>query len=811
MAHDIHKGNSDNGSGLDEFEDAVTTAIPGSVTSAFDHEFHRDVEVVGADLSATPAAVDDDPLEPGFLLSERFEIVELVHSGGMSRVYKAIDRRRHQDGSGQVNVAIKIIRESLVSGQDARLVLEREAARAQRLSHPNIVNVFDFDEHDGRFFMVMEWLDGESVNSLLRRIVGQRLDQAFAWQIIEGTAAGVQHAHLQNIVHADINPSNVFITTTHQIKLLDFGVARNCGDVSDTREDRLLWATKAYASPQVLSEMAPVVEDDIFSLGCLAYRLLAGSHPFAGVTSLQAKKDDLTVPPVPGLHEGDWQVIRRSLDFSRANRPKSAAVLYRRTQQAGHLESADEEPADQTWKWLLAAAAVACVAVAGLWWVTQSASLMPDSTLDAEVAVSDEPPAVLSEPPVELSAVDLLIRSAEQAVNDERFVEPAGNSATSFYREALGAEPDNAVALRGLRSISDRYVRQAETSLRAGSPGDSATALAIAAEVDPANPALELVDYLLSSEASQQLANARAAALEGDIDEANSLLGIAESYQRLEPSAIAGVAALIVSSASELALLAEIAVVDQRIRDGQLIAPYGDSALDLTMVLIDQNGDDARVQSLTERLGERLLASAAFASAAGDFTTAGEMINLVDSLGVLEAEVLSARAALDAAIEQSTAANNEVEVPVLEGAALAAVASAAEQETPSGGAGILEEPAPMAFAEDAPAMNAAPEAQPEPALEQSPEPVRRQSLSDLGIQHYVAPKFPRSARRSDTSGFVEVEFIINPDGSTGEIEILNAIPRRVFDSSAERAVREWRFAPREEAITTRVSLSFQPE
>lgn len=809
MAHEKQKPSD---FGDDEFENAVTTAIPGAVARAFDHDLatadNGDVEVIGSDLTALPSI--DDVLEPGFLLGHRFEIVELVHSGGMSNVYKAIDRRRNPDGSGQVHVAIKVMRASLASEHDARLALEREAARAQRLSHPNIVNVFDFDEHDGRFFLVMEWLEGESANELLRRTAGERLDQAFAWQIIEGTAAGVQHAHLHNIVHADINPANVFITKTHEIKLLDFGVARNCGDVSDTQEDRLMWATKAYASPEVLSELAPVVEDDIFSLACFAYRLLSGARPFGGASALEAKRDSVEVAPVPGLHENDWQTLRRALDYNRSNRPKSAAVFLRSTQHAGHLGSSEEEPGTQPWKGLLALTAIVAVVAAGFWWFQQQpvSGSAPASTV--EVPTSEPEASSAEATTVEVSPLDTLLEAAALAVTEERFVPldgDDGNNATGYYREALLIEPDNAIALRGLRSISDSYVQQAEAALRASQPANSVLALAVATDVDPGNPALEIIDYLLTSEANQQLENARRAARDGDIDRANQLLLSVEDYQRIDRASLNEVAALIATSADSQALLADIEQIDLRIAAGQLITPTGDSALDRLLAVSAENSDDPRVLAAADRLGERLLGNAAFATEAGAFAEAGDWLAVVESLEILEAEVLDARDALEAATAEFRAAEAreaaEAESRLAETAAVAAAATSAEP-TADGAIGV----APGAVESRDTDNGAATRVDPEPA---DPPPVRRQSLSDLGIERYVAPKFPRSARRSDTAGFVEVGFVVLPDGSTGDIEILNANPRGVFDASAERAVRQWRFAPRDEPVNARVALSFQPD
>ena len=761
----------------DEFENAVTTAIPGTVARAFDQPSGRDVEVLSADISPVPQSADDEIFEPGFVLSNRFEIVELVHSGGMSHVYKAIDRRRSLDGAGQIHVGIKVMRQSLASEQDARLSIEREATRAQRLSHPNIVNVYDFDQHEGYFFLVMEWLEGESVNELLRRVAGQRLDQSFAWQIIEGAAAGIQHAHLHNVVHADINPSNVFITNTHEIKLLDFGVARNLSDRSDIEENRLLWATKAYASPEVLSELAPVVEDDIFSLGCFAYRLLGGEHPFAGALSIEAKKNNVEIAPIAGLHENDWQSIRRALDYSRTNRPKSAAVFYRSTQHPALVEASDDSPATEPWQWLLGTAVVATLIAVSAWWLWNTPDVLPvDGGEPAVVAEAQAPGAgEATGEPAPASPIGPLLDAAEGALADDRLIAPTGDNAREMYRQVLELEPGNVIAQSGLRSISDRYVRQAEASLRSGSPEDSATALAIAADTDPGNPAIEIVDYLLVSESSQLLANARAAALSGNVGEASNLLANAERYGRASPDELAAVAGLIAAANAEQALAGQLNALNQRITDGQLLTPEGDSATDLLLALTASGVDDPRIAASTNRLGERLLAESAIARDAGDFVDAGQMIDAVAELGVLDNAVDAARAALDAAISESLIEAQPLDEISITESVRTTVLVAAEP------------------------------------VQAEPPARRRLSLSELGIERYVAPKYPRSARRSDTSGFVEVGFVVNADGTTSQIEILNAVPRGVFDASAERAVRQWRVTRREAPAEGRVSLSFQPD
>ncbi|MEE4163904.1 MAG: TonB family protein [Woeseiaceae bacterium] len=809
-----------------EFEDAVTTAITGVMARAFEHDLYiqdsDEPDVAGADTAAPPPSTDDDLLDPGFVLNNRFEIVELVHAGGMSHVYRAIDRRRDPEGSGQTQVAIKMMRQSVASERDARLALEREAARAQRLSHPNIVNVFDFDEHDGHFYLVMEWLDGESVNALLRRTRGQRLDQAFAWQIIEGTAAGVQHAHLNNVVHADINPANIFITTTHQVKLLDFGVARNCGDPSDTEQDRLLWATRDYASPEVLSGIAPVVEDDIFSLGSVAYRLLGGSLPFPSTTSLEARRDDVEVAAIPGLAEDDWQTLRRALDYSRSKRPKSAAVFYRGTKQAPGHAGPPEKPTEKLWIWPLAAIVAAILIMGGVLFLggtpeSPAPSAATQSPGPADTA-AEVPPSDIAEPAAEVAPVAALLEAAELALADTRYVTPPGDNALDYFREMLRLEPGNPAARNGLRSISDRYVREAEAALRSGLPAESAGALAIAADTDPDNPAIQIVEYLLVAEGNQQLANARAAALSGDADQARALLAQAEQYASVDPAAIAGVAAIISAQAEEDLLRAGIDLVDQRIAADQLLAPPGDSARDVLLELRAEYGDDARVAAAAERLGQRLLTDAALATAAAEYTQAEGLLAAVEALGVLDAEVEAARSTLQAALEEPVP---EVDVPMVEGTALVATAAMASEtagvadaadtagplgptEAPASGEG----PAPTGdMAGSVAAISTAETAEPQG----EPERIERQSLSQLGIERYVAPKFPRAAQRMGASGFVEVGFVVNPDGTTGQLEILKAVPSDVFNDSAEKAVGQWRFAPRSEPVPARIVLSFEAE
>ena len=222
---------------------------------------------------------------------------------------------------------------------------------------------------------------------------------------------------------------------------------------------------------------------------------------------------------------------------------------------------------------------------------------------------------------------------------------------------------------------------------------------------------------------------------------------------------------------------------------------------------------------MTERLGERLLTRAAFATAGGRITEALGLLDAVDSLGVLAPEVAMARRS----VQDAAAAARQVETAEQTDAAAAALLTLfGDGSRTSGGvpAGL-----PVDVAAEVPdpgVQPTAPELLPTSGVDASsdaalssaekaatgPTRVQRATIAELGIERYVAPKFPPRAERLGQTGFVEVRFDIRADGTTGGIEIVDAEPGTVFVSSARRAVAQWRFAPREQDFTTQVRLGF---
>ncbi len=808
-----------------EFDDAVTTDILDDLTEAFDE--HQtgdpgDLFITDVSLREYVKPESDEVLPPGFLLTDRFEIIELVHAAGMSHVYKAIDQLRCSEDSDDIYVAIKIMRPSIASDDRARLTLEREAAVAQSLSHSNIVNIFDFVDHDGQYFLVMEWLDGESVNAMLRRTSGEGVEAGLARTVITLAATAVQHAHRNDVVHADINPSNIFITDTQEIKLLDFGVAKAARASEQSEEGRFGFVTQTYASPEVLSGMPPVFEDDVFSLACVVYRLLSGKHPFGGTLSLVARHKGLTVEPVAGLPAREWETLRRALSYERSDRPEGVGEFVSWGAGVAGEDQSAVHPARRLmpphWMWLAATAAV--VILAGGTWLYQRGTV-DETTSRVEPALPEDTTA--AEPAI--SASEALVIAATQRLRDGQLIEPAEVNARALFRAALVLDSDNAGALRGLRTISDNFVQEAHEALGEEDPIAAYAALTVANETDAANPAIGIVDQLLTAKGNGELSDARLAVTTGDLDVAVQKLSRAEQYQHIDPVAVQELRRQIDERQRSDLLLARLAAANALIEADRLLLPEGENAYALILGLQGQFGEDVRLVAAKERLGERLLTRAAFAAAATDVAQAHELLGAVDALGVLTPEVEAVRSSLTAVDD----ATEIVEVPEPQVADEQVDNAVETMEAPepqvadeqSGDAidwgdvqtpQFIEEQVDDTSLQSSESTPPVPEeASPEPATTPADSEIRRLSLQDLGIKEYTAPRFPLRAVRRNLSGMVEVRFVINAAGTTESIEVLHSEPGNVFSQSAVNAIDQWRFEARQESTHAQVTLRFDQE
>jgi len=172
--------------------------------------------------SASPpssaSATDEGRFPPGTLLLERYRVIALLGAGGMGEVYRASDLKLGQP------VALKFLPEAIAEDERALARFRNEVRIARQVSHPNVCRVYDIGEIDGLPFISMEYVDGEDLGSLLRRI--GRLPADKALEIARKLCAGLAAAHDKGVLHRDLKPSNIFVTDRGQVKVLDFGVAR---------------------------------------------------------------------------------------------------------------------------------------------------------------------------------------------------------------------------------------------------------------------------------------------------------------------------------------------------------------------------------------------------------------------------------------------------------------------------------------------------------------------------------------------------------------------------------------------------------
>ncbi|MFN2388255.1 MAG: Stk1 family PASTA domain-containing Ser/Thr kinase [Actinomycetota bacterium] len=211
----------------------------------------------------------------------RYEVLEKVGSGGMAEVYRGRDELLGRE------VAIKILSERF--SQDRSFVerFRREAQSAANLNHPNIVSLYDFgSEDDQAYFIVMEFIDGRSLAEILteeRRLLPER-----AAEIASDVATALGRAHATGIVHRDIKPGNIMLTSTGQTKVTDFGIARAVGGAEQQAmtQTGMVIGTAAYLSPEQAQGGAIDARSDVYSLGIVLYEMLTGAPPFTGDSPL---------------------------------------------------------------------------------------------------------------------------------------------------------------------------------------------------------------------------------------------------------------------------------------------------------------------------------------------------------------------------------------------------------------------------------------------------------------------------------------------------------------------------------------------
>ena len=272
-------------------------------------------------------AANHENLGPGVTLKERFVLLEKLGQGGMGVVFKAKDLLKVEAQDKDPYVAIKVLTDAFKKYSGSFIALQREASKAQRLAHPNIATVYDFDRDGNTVFMTMEYLQGKPLNQLIKELNKKPLKLDHALHIIEELCSGLAYAHEKLLIHSDFKPGNCFLLSDGHVKLLDFGIARASTQTDEEKENtmfdpaKLSAVTPAYATPEMFAGMNPDPRDDIYGLACVAYQLLAGGkHPYNKVASPKIKELGIKPKPIKGLNRRQQKTLMKALTVVREDR-----------------------------------------------------------------------------------------------------------------------------------------------------------------------------------------------------------------------------------------------------------------------------------------------------------------------------------------------------------------------------------------------------------------------------------------------------------------------------------------------------------
>jgi beta-lactam-binding protein with PASTA domain/predicted Ser/Thr protein kinase len=263
------------------------------------------------------------------LLSERYELGEVLGFGGMSEVHRGLDTRLGRD------VAVKVLRADLARDPQFQMRFRREAQNAAALNHPAIVAVYDTGEVQGDFgplpYIVMEYVDGQTLREIVKTTGPMSQQQVL--DVMADVCAALDFSHRHQIIHRDVKPANIMINRAGAVKVMDFGIARALGEGQNVTQTAAVIGTAQYLSPEQARGEAVDARSDVYAAGCVLYELLTGEPPFTGdspvAVAYQHVREDPKSPSEvnPAVPPALDAIVLKALSKNPANRYQSAAEM----------------------------------------------------------------------------------------------------------------------------------------------------------------------------------------------------------------------------------------------------------------------------------------------------------------------------------------------------------------------------------------------------------------------------------------------------------------------------------------------------
>ncbi len=262
------------------------------------------------------SSANEAQFAPGTIVADRYRIASILGSGGMGEVYRADDTKLGQ------TVALKFLPARLARDPVLLERLHDEVHLGRVIAHPNVCRIYDIVESAGAHFVAMEYVDGEDLSRLPRRI--GRLAHDKAVDIARGIAAGLMAAHAKGILHRDLKPANVMIDSSGDARIMDFGLALAAGE-----DDGTISGTPAYMAPEQLSGEPATVQSDLYALGLVMYELFTGKRAHSARSMNERVRDitsEITTPSdlIRDIDPAVERIILRCLSNDPAQRPRSA-------------------------------------------------------------------------------------------------------------------------------------------------------------------------------------------------------------------------------------------------------------------------------------------------------------------------------------------------------------------------------------------------------------------------------------------------------------------------------------------------------